>query len=131
MGDGNLMYWQDELLGIRNKALRYTGHSYLDDRPVASLSLMKYSGNRWGAHFYLAQGFDKNGNNRYYMPEVFSEGATYIVPEYVGSNHVKIKEFGTPSIQSISFTYETPQEVSLGPGNTSREIGRASCRERV
>ena len=119
MGDGNLMYWQDELLGIRNKALRYTGHSYLDDRPVASLSLMKYSGNRWGAHFYLAQGFDKNGNNRYYMPEVFSEGATYIVPEYVGSNHVKIKEFGTPSIQSISFTYETPQEVSLGPGDTT------------
>ncbi|WP_243545713.1 hypothetical protein [Pseudodesulfovibrio tunisiensis] len=120
MGDGNLMYWQDELLGVRNKALRYTGHTYLDDRPVASLSLMKYSGNRWGAHFYVAQGFDKNGNNRYYMPEVFSEGATYIVPEYVGSNYVKIKEFGTPSIQGISFTYQKPKGVSLAPGETAK-----------
>lgn len=52
MGDGNLMYWQDELLGVRNKALRYTKSSYLDDRPVAELSLMKYSGNRWGSHFF-------------------------------------------------------------------------------
>ncbi|WP_461208614.1 hypothetical protein [Desulfocurvus sp. DL9XJH121] len=121
MGDGNLMYWQDELLGVRNKTLRYTGMNYLDDRPVASMSLMKYSGNRWGAHFYIAQGFDeRDGGNRYYMPEVFSEGATYIVPEYVGSNYVKIKEFGTPSIQGISFTYTTPKGVALGPGQSAK-----------
>ena len=122
MGDGNLMYWQDEMLGVRNKALRYTGHTYLDDRPVASLSLMKYSGNRWGAHFYLAQGFneDEKAGNRYYMPEVFSEGATYIVPEYIGSNYVKIKEFGTPSIQAISYTFNKPKGHSLAIGETAK-----------
>ncbi|WP_207261397.1 hypothetical protein [Desulfovibrio sp. Huiquan2017] len=122
MGDGNLMYWQDELLGVRNKALRYTGMSYLDDRPVASLSLMKYSGNRWGAHFYLAQGFseDKSARDRYFMPDLFSEGATYIQPEYIGSNYVKIKEFGTPSLQGISYTYKKPGEKALGVGDTAK-----------
>lgn len=121
MGDGNLMYWQDELLGVRNKALRYTGQTYLDDRPVASLSLMKYSGNRWGAHFYLAQGFsrDKGAGDRYFMPALFSEGATYIQPEYVGSNYVKIREFGTPSLQSISYTYNKPESKTLGTGETA------------
>ncbi len=116
MGDGNLMYWQDELLGVRNKALRMTGKHYLDDRPVSEVSLMKYSGNRWGAHFLMAQGLDPETGNRYYLPEVFAEGATWIVPEYTGSNYIKIKEFGTPSIESISFTYATPQKVSMGVG---------------
>jgi len=121
MGDGNLMYWQDELLGVRNKALRYTGHTYLDDRPVASLSLMKYSGNRWGAHFYLAQGFDQSeaADNRYHMADLFSEGATYIKPEYIGSNYVKIKEFATPSIQAISYTFNKPKAKTLGVGETA------------
>jgi len=116
MGDGNLMYWQDELLGIQNKALRFTQHFYLDDRPGLEISLMKYSGNRWGAHFFLAQGLDRDGRNRYLMPEVFAEGATFVVPEYVGSNYVKIKEFATPSIEAISFTYNKPEEVVIGRG---------------
>jgi hypothetical protein len=117
MGDGNLMYWQDELLGIRNKALRFTRHFYLDDRPGAELSLMKYSGNRWSAHFFVAQGLDRDGNNRYLMPEIFTEGATYIIPEYVGSNYVKIKEFATPSIEALSFTYNRPEEAVMGSGD--------------
>jgi hypothetical protein len=116
MGDGNLMYWQDELLGVRNKTLRFTQHFYLDDRPGLEVSLMKYSGNRWGAHFFLAQGLDRTSGNRYLMPDVFAEGATYIIPEYVGSNYLKIKEFATPSIEAISFTYEKPEEVTIGPG---------------
>lgn len=129
MGDGNLMYWQDELLGVRNKALRYTGMSYLDDRPVASLSLMKYSGNRWGSHFYLAQGLDQSeeSDNRYYFPEVFSEGGTYIQPEYIGSNYVKIREFGTPSLQSISYTYKKPKAATLGAGGTAK-LGKYTLR---
>ncbi len=116
MGDDNLMYWQDELLGVRNKALRFTDHAYLDDRPVAELSLMKYSGNRWGAHFLIAQGLDRNAGNRYLMPEIFAEGSTWIIPEYVGSNYVKIKEFGTPSIEAISFTYKRPKKAVMAPG---------------
>jgi len=116
MGDDNLMYWQDELLGVRNKALRYTDHVYLDDRPVAELSLMKYSGNRWGAHFLIAQGLDRKGGNRYLMPDLFAEGSTWIIPEYVGSDYVKIKEFGTPSIEAISFTYKKPKAAVMGPG---------------
>lgn len=117
MGDGNLMYWQDELLGVRNKALRMTGKHYLDDRPVSELSLMKYSGNRWGAHFLMAQGLDRDGGNRYYIPEVFAEGSTWIIPEYVGSNYIKIKEFGTPSIEAISYTHTKPKKVSLAVGD--------------
>jgi hypothetical protein len=116
MGDGNLMYWQDELLGVRNKTLRFTNHFYLDDRPVIELSLMKYSGNRWAAHFLMAQGLDREVGNRYAMPGLFTEGATWIIPEYVGSNYVKIKEFGTPSIESMSFTYQPPKGVALGTG---------------
>ncbi len=123
MDGGNLTYWQDELLGVRNKALRYTGHFYLDDRPVAELSLMKYSGNRWGAHFYLAQGLAQDAGNRYQMAEVFGEGATYIVPEYIGTNYVKIKEFGTPSIESISYTYTKPVKKTLGVGE-SAQLGK-------
>ncbi len=118
MGDGNLMYWQDELLGVRNKALRFTQHFYLDDRPGLEVSLMKYSGNRWGAHFFLTQGLDRNSGNRYLMPEVFAEGATYVVPEYVGSNYIKIKEFATPSIEAISFSYNKPEEAVLGRGES-------------
>ncbi len=116
MGDGNLMYWQDELLGGKNKALRFTQHFCLDDRPGVELSLMKYSGNRWSAHFLMAQGLDRQSGNRYLMPDIFTEGATYIIPEYVGSSYVKIKEFATPSIEAISFTYERPQEAIMGPG---------------
>jgi hypothetical protein len=123
MGDGNLMYWQDELLGIRNKALRFTDAFYLDDRPVSQLSLMKYSGNRWGAHFFMAQGLDRHSGNRYAMPEVFAEGSTYIIPEYVGSNYVKIKEFGTQSIESICTTYKKPQKTLMGAGDTV-ELGK-------
>ncbi|GEM_PF-452970 len=128
MGDGNLMYWQDEMLGVRNKALRYTGMTYLDDRPVASLSLMKYSGNRWGSHFYLAQGFDKNDKTkRYYMPEVFSEGGTFVEPEYVGSNYVKVKTFATPSISAISYTFNKPKAKSMAVGETAR-LGKYTLR---
>ncbi|MEJ2108512.1 MAG: hypothetical protein P8Z37_01085 [Acidobacteriota bacterium] len=116
MGDGNLMYWQDELLGIRNKTLRFSKHFYLDDRPGLEISLMKYSGNRWGAHFFLAQGLDRNAGNRYLMPEVFAEGSTYVIPEYVGSNYLKIKEFATPSIEGISYSYEKPEEAVLAAG---------------
>lgn len=129
MGDKNLMYWQDELLGIRNKTLRYTDHFYLDDRPVAELSLMKYSGNRWGAHFFLAQGLDKSGGNRYYIPNIFTEGATYIIPEYVGSNYVKIKEFGTPTLETVSYTYDKPEAKLLAKGE-SAQLGKfvVECR---
>ncbi len=120
MDGGNLMYWQDELLGVRNKALRMTGFHYLDDRPVSELSLMKYSGNRWGAHFLMAQGLDPEGGNRYHLPEIFAEGSTWIIPEYTGSNYIKIKEFGTPSIEAISFTYTKPREAVLGAGDEAR-----------
>ncbi len=120
MGDGNLIYWQDELLGVRNKALRFTDEFYLDDRPVSELSLMKYSGNRWGAHFFMAQGLDRNTGNRYAMPEVFAEGSTYIIPEYTGSNYIKIKEFGTPSIESICATYTKPKLVTMAAGEETK-----------
>ena len=88
---------------------------------------MKYSGNRWAAHFLMAQGLDRQGGNRYAMPELFTEGGTWIIPEYVGSNYVKIKEFGTPSIEAMSFTYKRPRGAALGPGETV-ELGKYTLR---
>ena len=54
------------------------------------------------------------------MPDLFSEGATYIIPEYIGSNYVKIKEFGTPSIQGVSYTFTKPKGKSLAKGETAK-----------
>jgi len=127
MGDGNLMYWQDQLLGVRNKALRFTGHHYLDDRPEAELSLMKYSGNRWGSHFFMAQGLAPKAGNRYQMPDVFAEGATWIIPEYIGMDFVRIKEFGTPVINSINYTYDKPQDRFLAEGQDTK-VGNLTLR---
>ncbi|WP_300673018.1 hypothetical protein [Desulfoluna sp.] len=120
MGDKNPMYWQDVFLGKRNKALRLMENIYLDDRPMADLNLIKYSGNKWGAHFLMAQGFDPEGENRYELPELFAEGATWILPEYIGPNYVRVKEFGTPEIKSIHYTRTKPKRVALGAGGVKK-----------
>ena len=119
-GDQNPIFWQDVFLGQNNKALRYTQHTYLDDRVMAALNIVKYSGNNFGAPFLVAQGFNGTSGDRYDLPSLFAEGATWVIPEHVGYNYARIGQFGTPSLEAASYTYVKPERVSLAPGQTGK-----------
>ena len=129
MGDGNLLFWQDIPLGDGSKAMRYMGASILWGRPVAELRVTKYSGNTWGANVMVANGlFDYDdfpdavpeGNYpedfRYYVPEVFAEGATYLIPKWVTPDFVEVEEMGTPGMNNFTITYTEPEEIYLMEG---------------
>jgi len=119
-GDGNPMFWQDAPLGDNNKALRYTGHTYLDDRVLASVNVVKYSGNNFGAPLLVAQGFNQAaGKDRYAVPSVYADGSTWIIPEYVGENYIRVAEVGTPLLRDFSFTYQKPVQAALGAGQSA------------
>lgn len=51
---------------------------------------------------------------------MFGEGSTWIIPEFVGENYMRIKEFGTPIIQNIQYTYTEPKRVLLGAGESAK-----------
>ena len=116
MGDGNPLFWQDVSLGDGSKVLRYMGGLYLDDRPMAHLRMIKYSGNPWGGHIIVGQGLSPEGDNRYGLPEIFGEGSTFLKSEYVGPNFLKLREFATPDLKGVRYTYQKPQRVRLGVG---------------
>ena len=120
-GDMNPIFWQDVPLGVNNKMLRYTNHYRLDDRPVGLVNVVKYSGNNFGAPFLLGQNLDPTDpGTRYNVRPHFGEGATWITPEFVGDNYMRIKEFGTPIIKSVQYTYTEPKRVLLGVGDTHK-----------
>ena len=120
-GDMNPIFWQDVPLGVNNKMLRYTNHDRLDDRPVGLVNVVKYSGNNFGAPFLLGQNLDPTDpGTRYNVRPHFGEGATWITPEFVGDNYMRIKEFGTPIIKSVQYTYTEPKRVLLGVGDTHK-----------
>ena len=115
------VFWQDLPLGENNKVLRYTEHKLLDDRPMGLVNVVKYSGNNFGAPFLLAQNLDPSDpETRYNVHPMFGEGSTWIIPEFVGDNYMRIKEFGTPLIQNIQYTYTEPKRVLLGEGESAR-----------
>ncbi len=116
-GDMNPIFWQVEPLGENNKVLRYTQRALLDDRPMSMVNIVKYSGNNFGAPFIMAQNLDADDSgNRYGLPDLFAEGATWIRPEFIGENYMRIKEFVTPAIANVQFTYEKPERVLLEGG---------------
>lgn len=118
-GDMNPIFWQDVPLGVNNKMLRYTNHYRLDDRAVGLVNIVKYSGNNFGAPFLLGQNFDfADPDTRYTVRPHFGEGATWITPEFVGDNYMRIKEFGTPIIKSVQYTYTEPKRVLMSVGDT-------------
>lgn len=81
------------------------------------VNVVKYSGNNFGAPFLLAQNLDPTDpGTRYSVHPMFGEGSTWIIPEFVGDNYMRIKEFGTPIIQNIQYTYTEPKRVLLGVG---------------
>lgn len=123
-GDMNYIFWQDEPLGVNNKVLRFSRRGWLDDRPLGIVNVVKYSGNNFGAPFLLAQNFKPEAPQaRYYLNRMFAEGATWIIPEFVGENYMRVQEFGTPAIASIQYTYTEPVRVLLGI-DESCELGR-------
>jgi hypothetical protein len=139
MGDGNLFFWQDVPLGDGSKALRYVESSLLWGRPVATLRIVKYSGNPWGASLLVAPGFNgysnpagqegkvetssSSGVDRYSVPEVFAEGATFLIPRWVAPDHIEVAEMGSPGMDSFIFSYEEPQKLEMKMGEETT-LGR-------
>lgn len=142
MGDGNLIFWQDVPLGDGSKALRYIDSTILWGRPVAVLRVVKYSGNTWGANIIIGpglngyQGFkeslplkgDLTGlNERYYVPELFGEGATYMTAKWVSPDFVEVDEAATPGMDSFTISYEEPEKLSMKVGE-ERKAGKYKLR---
>jgi hypothetical protein len=142
MGDGNPLFWQDVPLGDGSKALRFVKSSILWGRPVVELRVTKFSGNNWGANVLVAPGFYSyhdlsaggpqpgftSADARYFIPEIFAEGATYMIPKYIAPDFVEVEELGTPGMDQFTITYEEPERVVMKEGE---EIPIADYRLRV
>ena len=130
MGDDNPLFWQDVPFGDGSKALRYMGTYFLWGRPVSELRVTKYSGNNWGANIMVAPGLASysalpsilpeeglyDQDFKYYIPDVFAEGATYLIPKWVSPDFVEVAEMGTPGMDSFTVTYEDPEKKVLKEG---------------
>ncbi|MBP1625160.1 MAG: hypothetical protein H6Q07_3182, partial [Acidobacteria bacterium] len=131
MGDGTLLFWQDVPLGDGSKALRYVESFLLWGRPVAVLRVVKYSGNPWGANIIVAPGFNGYSSKgveaepsqassskieNYSLPDVFAEGATFLIPRWVAPDHIEVAEMGSPGMDSFIVSYEEPQKLELRAG---------------
>lgn len=126
-GTMNPMFWQDVPVGVENKMLRFTQLTRLDDHPMAMMNIIKYSGNNFGAPFLMAQGLrpeDKGqGKNRYALHDMFAEGATWVIPDFIGDQTMRIREFGTPSLLALRYTHKEPKRQLMGVGDKLK-IGR-------
>jgi hypothetical protein len=140
MGDGNLFFWQDVPLGDGSKALRYVESSILWGRPVSVLRVVKYSGNPWGANIIVAPGFQGYSDSfapsapsflsmekKYFLPEVFAEGATYLRPRWVSPDYVEVAEMGTPGMDSFTISHEEPQRLAMKAGEETN-VGKYRLR---
>ena len=142
MGDGNLLFWQDVPLGDGSKALRYIESSILMGRPVGVLRVVKYSGNPWGSNIIVAPGFrgysyspvasnstssSSSMEEKYSLPEVFAEGATYLIPKWVSPDYVEVAEMGTPGMDSFTVSYEEPRQLAMKAGEET-ELGKYRLR---
>jgi hypothetical protein len=136
MGDGNRFFWQDVPLGDGSKALRYVDSFLLWGRPVALLRVVKYSGNPWGANIIVAPGFNGYSSaaqpsssriENYYLPEVFAEGATFLIPRWVAPDHIEVAEMGSPGMDSFIISYKEPQKLEMKAGQEAA-LGRYRLR---
>jgi hypothetical protein len=142
MGDGNRFFWQDVPLGDGSKALRYVESSLLYGRPVAALRVVKYSGNPWGANIIVAPGFrgysggdgesetsrsSSSAVDGYFLPEVFAEGATFLIPRWVSPDYIEVAEMGSPGMDSFVISYDEPQRLVLKAGEEA-SLGRYRLR---
>ncbi len=130
MGDDNLIFWQDVAIGDGAKAVRYTGTDFLWGKPIGELRVTKYSGNNWGANLLVAQGLNSyddlpetlpeegvyKQDFKYYIPDVFAEGSTYLIPKFISPDFVEVAEMGAPGMDEFTITYEKPGQAVLGEG---------------
>ncbi len=120
-GTGNNIFWQDKALGVNNKVLRYFQHAFLDDRAMGMVNIVKYSGNNFGAPFIMSQNLDPDDSgNRYALPATYADGATWLTPEFIGENYMRVKDFGTPALLNVHYTYKAPTRVVLDDGGTAK-----------
>lgn len=151
MGDGNPLFWQDMAFGDGSKAMRYMGTNFLWGRPLAELRVTKYSGNNWGANILVAHGLRSyedvpknqlmegiyNQDFKYYIPEVFAEGATYLIPKFISPDFVEVAEMGTPGMDEFTLTYKKPQKIDLQKGGQTHvgdyvfKINRMNSENRI
>jgi hypothetical protein len=142
MRDGNLLFWQDVPLGDGSKALRYVDSFLLFGRPVGLLRVVKYSGNPWGANIIVAPGFNGYSSagklsapapdpssmvDKYFLPEMFAEGATFLTVRWVSPDYIEIAEMGTPGMDSFSISYEEPQNFVMKAGEET-DLGKYRLR---
>ena len=132
MGDGNPLFWQDTAFGDGSKAMRYMNTNFLWGRPLAELRVTKYSGNNWGANILVTHGlnsyedlpgvFPDDGiydqDFKYYIPDVFAEGATYLIPKFISPDFVEVEEMGTPGMDEFTVTYKKPKKAVLQEGKS-------------
>jgi len=67
-------------------------------------------------------------DDRYYFPEIFAEGATYMIPKYVTPDFVEVAELGTPGMDQFTVTFTEPKKFVVREGD---EIPVADYRLRV
>ena len=132
MGDGNPLFWQDTPFGDGSKAMRYMGTNFLWGRSLAGLRVTKYSGNNWDSNILVANGLDSykdlpeelppegiyDQDFKYYIPDVFAEGATYLIPKFISPDFVEVEEMGTPGMDEFTVTYKKPKKAVLREGGS-------------
>jgi hypothetical protein len=125
MGDGNPLFWQDIPLGDGSKTVRFLQSRLLWGRPVAQARIIKYSGNAFGADMLLGPGLSNYEpiyggksfqNQTYSLPDIYAEGATYLIPRWVSPDMVEIAEMGSPGMDSFTISYQAPEKLVLKAG---------------
>lgn len=131
--------------GDGSKSLEMTGYSSNSPgfiAPTATFSILKPSGNHYGATFQVttdpklldvAKGVLKDGTGKpsgsyavgekgykwteeYYGTSVARAGATYLVADQVTTDKSVVKEFGTGAIEFALYTEKEPQKIVLAAG---------------
>jgi hypothetical protein len=134
MGDGNPLFWQDMAFGDGSKAMRYMSTNFLWGRTLAELRVTKYSGNNWSANVLVAHGLNSyedlpktlpdegiyEQDFKYFIPDVFAEGATYLIPKFISPDFVEVEEMGTPGMDEFTVTYKKPKKAVLRQGEWAR-----------
>jgi hypothetical protein len=55
---------------------------------------------------------------KFFLPDVFGEGATYLIPKWVTPDFVEVAEMGTPGMDEFTVTYKKPKKLTMKVGDT-------------